>query len=127
MVLLTLQSSALTGVTQIPATPITGFVSGLDFLITQAVGPNALTWANVNTSLTLAMEISFDGAQTWVGGGSTSHTGMPGSKLASATQMGLANVGWFDANNAPIVPTHFRGTITVTNGPLSVGFTAVAH
>lgn len=116
-----------TGVTSIPATAVTGFTNGLDCLIGQAVGPNALTWANAATSVTIATELSYDGGATWVAGAGSGHQGAPGSKLATVTSFGFLNSCVLDGNSNPLIPTHIRGTITVTNGPLSLGMTITAH
>ena len=113
----TLQSTSLpNGATSIPATALPGFTTAntLSILIGQAVGANALTWAKPATSVVIALEVSYDGGNTWLGGGGTEHIGAPGSKLAAAAQFG----GTFGYGND--VPTHVRGTITITNGPLTL-------
>lgn len=127
-ILFSLASAPLpTGVTQIPSTPVSGFTTGIDCLVSQVVGPSALTWANAATSVTVATELSYDGGTTWLGGASSGHQGGVGSKLGTVASFGFTGSCIYGADSKPIIPTHIRGTITVTNGPLSLGMTITAN
>lgn len=96
-------ATALTsGQTLIPATPLTGYTSLLEILLTQSILGNSATQVQI------ALEVSYDGGNTWLPGGGTTHNGNGG------TSMG----GQFSYSS---VPTHVRGTITVTNGPILLG------
>ena len=140
-----------TGDTAIPETPVVGFANYLECLLTQVVGPSALWWANSASSVAIALELSYDGAKTWVSGGSSLHQGGSGSKLAAATQMGITGIRYtFNPNKispssvlnsvqlSPLgtpleqmeylaIPTHLSGTITVTNGPAILAGTISAY
>lgn len=102
-----------TGVTTIPVTAITGYTQSLSCLVTQAAGANAILWANPATQVTIALQVSYDGGTTWVDGGSSFHQGSVGAKIATATQFG--GIYGYSA-----VPTHFQGTITIANGPITL-------
>jgi hypothetical protein len=102
----------ITGDTAIPETAITDYVTGLSCMLLATAG-NALAWANPATQVIFALEVSYDGGATWLPGGSSAHAGSPGSQIAALEQFG--GVYSYGA-----VPTHFRGTITVANGPLAL-------
>lgn len=119
-----------TGDTVIPQTAVTGYTSELTILLNQVI------LSNTAATVMVTLEASFDGGITWIPFGSSSHTG-------HSTQMGMVGVAYsFNPNfvspsvlssiqvspkGTPpeqmeflAIPTHFRGTITVGNGPLSL-------
>lgn len=88
-----------TGQTQIPLTPVVGYTTSLSFLLSQSI------LGNSGTGVEIDLEVSYDGGLSFLPGGSTTHNGNSG------TSMG----GIFSYSQSP---THIRGTITVTSGPI---------
>lgn len=87
-----------TGQTPIPVTPVTGYTQWLSIRLTQSIQGNS------STSVDIALQVSYDGGVTYLPGGESTHTGQP-TNMGADFQYGA-------------VPTHVKGTITVTSGPI---------
>jgi hypothetical protein len=109
------QVSLPTGVTPIPATAVPASVTSCVVSINRCTTATPLNWPDAATTLDVALELSFDNQATWVGGGSvTGWSGGIAFKRDKVTEQPTSDLALTYVTH----PTHVRGTITVTNGPL---------
>lgn len=89
-------------------------LDGFDIRIGRCTTATPTIWPNASTRVSLVMEFSFDGGETyphvetWTpqGGGIVSKNGV---------ELAEESAGW---RYSPNQPTHAKATVTVTNGPI---------
>lgn len=108
-------TSIPSGTTPIPATSVPASVVSAVVSINRCTTATPTNWPNATTTLDIALEVSYDGGVTWVGGGGV--TGMSGGiahQRDKVTEQPTSDL----LLQYPSHPTHIRGSLTVANGPL---------
>lgn len=112
--LLTLPVSLQTGSTPIETIALGATFPRVRVALSRCTSATPSLWPSKETVAAMALEVSYDGGETWHGGGAYSgdagsvRLGKSGAELPSSGATFLY----------PSVPTHLRGSITVENGPL---------
>lgn len=104
-----------TGTFNIPETAVPANTHSLQFDLGLCTTADPTIWPNVSTTVDIALEVSYDNKATWVGGGGAS--GIQGGIHLMKDGVTEQTQGGFIAGFTNS-PTHARGTVVVTNGPL---------
>ena len=100
------------GVWDIPSKSMGVGVNTINVSIDRCTSNTPNIWANTNTQVEVALEVSHDNEATWVGGGILRSLG--GISSYNGVE-GKQSIAMFKYQTDI---THARATITVTNGPL---------
>lgn len=111
-----------TGDLVIPQSAWPGAFLSATISLNRCTTPTPTIWPNVATTIDIALEVSYDGAATFLpGGGGTAQGGIAlGKGSAERAQT-------FFTFTYSQVPTHIRGTVTVASGPLRTAVTVTAQ
>ena len=106
------QQTLPVGTITIPATAFGATVNEVVAVIARCTTATPTIWPDSNTTLTFNFDISYDGGNTWYfGAGDTRSGGIASNKRGEITQEQFSR-------DFPTPPTHFRGTIVVSGGPI---------
>jgi hypothetical protein len=106
------QQSFANGVLTIPQVAVPAGITSATVSIGRATAATPTLWPSAATTLSFALECSYDGGATWIpGGGFTAQGGIAqkGGVDVPATE---ATFGYSRQ------PTHVRGSATIAGGPL---------
>ena len=108
------QTAIPNGDTPIPPTSLPASISSLHASLNRHTTVDPTSWPNPATTLSIELQVSFDGGSTWAPGGGLTSAGGTYLKKDGVTEQAVTTLDVEYAQS----PTHVKGTITVTNGPL---------
>lgn len=106
------QTSLPEGATVIPKTAVPANATSATLTLGRCTTGAPTLWPNVTTTVSIALEVSYDGGVTFLPGGGFTASGGIFVRRGVESDFTTAIFGY------SIHPTHIQGTVTVTNGPM---------